>query len=226
MSKPTKKHSVCLVDDHPLIRNAMAQLIAQEEDLSVCCHAEDYTGALKAIEDYHPDVAVIDLTLEGASGLELIPEIRARAPATRILVLSMHDEFLYAERCLEAGALGYVMKNAPPENVIAGIRAVIANSVFVSDALKDHMVRRMVGKAPQQTKFDVETLSNRELEVFRAIGRGLTTAEIASSLHLSAKTVQTYREHIKTKLNLRNANELLQRAVQWVDREIQPSHKQ
>jgi len=225
MISKSKRHSVLLVDDHPLIREAMAQLISLEDDLEVCCQADNYRDALKLIEKHHPDVALVDITLKDASGLELIPEILSRSPETRILVLSMHDECLYAERCLEAGALGYVMKNVSPDKVIAGIRAILAGTVFMSEALKDQMVQRMVGKTQKQVKTGMGILTNRELEVFRAIGRGLTTSEIAVALHLSGKTVQTYREHIKTKLNLRHATELIQRAVQWAEAENQPAAK-
>jgi len=194
-------------------------MIEEEPDMTVCGQADNCKDAMKIIDANKPDAVTLDISLKDASGIILLEEIRLRAPGTKVLMLSMYDEFLYAERCLRAGASGYVMKSAPPSMVIDGIRAIMKGEIFVSDALKDLIVRGVSGKEKSQPAQTISQLTNRELEVFQAIGQGLTTKEISASLSLSPKTVQTYREHIKNKLKIKNTTELVKRAVQWMQSE-------
>jgi len=202
------------VDDHPLVREGLANLVRQEPDLEVCGEAAGEPQALQLVAGCQPDVAVVDISLESGSGLELIKSIKAQYPAVAMLALSMHDESLYAERALRAGARGYLMKREAAQKVIQGIRAVLAGQLFVSEKIAVLLTERFVegrlaGASP------VETLSDRELEVFQLLGRGLGTRQIADHLHVGFKTVQAYSARIKEKLQLTNATELLRAAMQW-----------
>ena len=225
MSSPTKtpaaprkngKARVLLIDDHAILRQGLAQLINQEPDLTVCGEAEEAPKAFEAVGTLKPDVAVVDISLKGGNGLELIKNIKASHPNLPILVLSMHDESLYAERALRAGSLGYIMKEEAAESVLVGIRKVLKGEVVLSDKMQVRLLHRLVSGSLKQGSSPIDTLSDRELEVFRMIGEGRSTRQIAEELHLSVRTVEAYREYIKDKLNLKNATELVQHAFQWV----------
>jgi len=208
------KIKILLVDDHPLVREGLANLIHQEPDLEVCGEAASEPQALQLIGSLRPDIAVVDISLEAGSGLELMKSIKAMHPAVAMLALSMHDEALYAERALRAGARGYLMKREAAKKVIQGIRAVLAGQVFVSDKISALMAERFVeGRSAGASP--VEQLSDRELEVFQLLGRGQSTRQIADHLHVGFKTVQAYSARIKDKLQLANATELLRAAMQW-----------
>jgi DNA-binding NarL/FixJ family response regulator len=208
------KTKILLVDDHPLVREGLANLIHQEPDLEVCGEAAGEPEALQLIGKIQPDLAVVDLSLENGSGLELIKSIKAMYPAVAVLALSMHDESLYAERTLRAGARGYLMKREAATKVIPGIRAVLAGQLFVSEKIRALMAERFVAGGTAATS-PVEQLSDRELEVFQLLGRGHSTRQIADHLHVGFKTVQAYCARIKDKLQLANATELLRAAMQW-----------
>jgi DNA-binding NarL/FixJ family response regulator len=208
------KIKILLVDDHPLVREGLANLIGQQPDLEVCGEAAGEPEALQLIGTAQPDVAVIDISLENGSGLELIKSVKAMHPGVAMLVLSMHDESLYAERALRAGARGYLMKREAARKVIQAIRAVQAGQLFVSEKIAALMAERFLGGRPE-TPSSVEQLSDRELEVFQLLGRGESTRQIADHLHVGFKTVQAYCARIKEKLQLANATELLRAAMQW-----------
>ncbi|MHC4114329.1 MAG: response regulator transcription factor [Planctomycetota bacterium] len=212
-----KKVRVVIVDDHPIVRQGLAGLIEHEDDLMVCGEAGDAHQAMKIIEKSEPDIAIIDIALKDSSGIELIKDIKVRYPALPLLVLSMHDESLYAERALRAGAKGYVMKQRGTDKVIFAIRKIMSGQVYVSDRMASKMVRKLVGGKPEVGASPIDCLSDRELEVFLLIGQGHGTRQISEQLHLSVKTIETYRSHIKEKLNLYDAAELLQYAIQWVN---------
>jgi DNA-binding NarL/FixJ family response regulator len=205
---------VLIVDDHPIVRQGLSQLIAQESDLKVCGEADDAEGAVEAVEEFSPDVAIVDVMLKGTSGIELIKELKAIDQDLRILVISMHDEAFYAERALRAGAHGYIMKQEAVNEVLTALRKVLAGDVYVSQDMMGRILRRMVGGS---TGGGIEQLSDRELEVFQWIGRGLSVNEIAEKLKVSPKTVETYRAHIKEKLGLASAAEVLRLAVSWLE---------
>jgi DNA-binding NarL/FixJ family response regulator len=209
------KTKILIVDDHPIVRQGLTELINQEEDLVVCEQAEDATEAMGFIKKLKPDMAIVDISLKETSGMELIKDIKVQYPNLVILALSMHDESLYAERALRAGARGYVMKAEATEKVVTAIRKILSGQIYVSDKMAAKMVRKLVGGGPDVGVSAIERLSDRELEVFHLIGQGYGTRQIAERLHLSIKTIETYREHIKEKLNLADASELLQYAIQW-----------
>ena len=210
------KTRILIVDDHPIVRQGLAELINHEQDLTVCGQAEDALEALRAIKEINPNMVIVDISLKETSGLELIKDIGAQYGDLPVLALSMHDESLYAERALRAGAKGYIMKAEATENVVTAIRRVLSGQIYVSDKMAAKMVRKLVGGRRETGASAIERLSDRELEVFSLIGQGQGTRQIAEKLHLSVKTVETYRAHIKEKLNLADANELLQYAIQWV----------
>ena len=216
------RKTVLIVDDHELMRQGLAQLIAQEPDLVVCGECEDAASAMKAIEKSRPDLAIVDITLKDSHGIELIKDIRARWPGLLVLVLSMHDELFYAERVLRAGARGYVTKAEASAKVVEAIRKVLGNGIYVSDAVASRVLCKMVGAKADTVSFALDALTDREFEVFELIGQGLESREIAERLHVSVKTVSTHREHIKQKLNLDSATELLMYAVQWAQIERGP----
>jgi len=213
------RRRVIIVDDHPVFRQGLTQLIDQEPDLQVCGHAEDAHQAMKAIKDLKPDMVIVDISLGGTSGMDLIKDIRIHCPDLPILTLSMHDESLYAERALRAGAKGYIMKREAPEQVVTAIRRVLAGAVYVSDTMAAKMVTRLASGIAPLGASPVDALSDRELEVFRLIGEGHKTRDVAAKLHLSVKTIETYRAHIKEKLGFRDGNELFRCAVEWVSSE-------
>jgi len=208
-----KGHRIMLVDDHPVMREGMLQLINHQPDLSICGQYEDAATAFAAIPMLSPDLVVIDLSLKGSSGLELVKNSRASYPKLRILVLSMYDESLYAERVLRAGAAGYIMKEEATENVLDAIRQVLGGGVYLSEKMNAKLMRQWIGGKPTERGFSLERLSDRELEVFGLIGQGKGTRQIAKHLRLSVKTVESHRAHIKEKLNLKDANELVHTAI-------------
>jgi len=211
------KRTVLIVDDHPIVRQGLAQLINQEKDLEVCGQAEDAHEAMQAIRQLGPDMVIVDLSLKDTSGMELIKDLKIQHPDLPVLTLSMYDEAVYGERALRAGARGYVMKQEATGKVVTAIRRVLAGEVYVSDGMAAKMVSKFVGGAARRASSPADALSDRELEVFRMIGEGFGTREMADKLHLSIKTIETYRAHIKDKLGLEDANELLRTAIRWVN---------
>ena len=210
------KTRVLLVDDHPILRRGLAQLINLEADMMVCGEAEDAAKAFDAAGTLNPDVAVIDISLKGGNGIELIKNLKARYPELPTLILSMYEESLYAERALRAGALGYIMKEEAIEQVLVAIRRALNGEIFLSDKMKSKMLQQLATGKTKQVMSPIEALTDRELEVFRLIGEGHSTRQIAGELHLSIRTVEAYREYIKAKLNLKNSTELVQHAFHWV----------
>ena len=207
---------VFLVDDHELIRQGVRSAIENVPDMIVCGEAGDAGETMKSVKKARPDVAVVDLSLPVGSGVDLIRDIRVLCPAAQVIVLTMYNERLYAERALRIGALGYVMKQEPPARLIEGIRAVHRGELFVSDELASAMLKLFVNGDASAKHSGVDSLSNRELEVFENIGRGASTLQIAERHSLSPKTVETYRSNIKGKLALKNATELFHSAFHWV----------
>ncbi len=205
---------ILIVDDHPLVRTGFAQLIGDCPDLEVCGEAGDMAEALKQVDATHPDLAIIDLSLAGGSGLDLIERIKSRNKDILMLVASMHDETLYAERVLAAGARGYVNKQEAQDRIIQAIRHVLAGKVYLSQQMTDRLLSGMVDAGSE--KRDIDNLSNRELQVFELIGQGVATGQMAEQLNLSVKTIETPQAHIKKKLGLGSAHELTQRAIRWV----------
>jgi len=212
--QPKPMPKILIVDDHPLVRSGLAQLIGDCPDLEVCAEAADMAEALKRIDSTDPDLAIIDLSLAGGSGLDLIEHIKSRNRNILMLVASMHDETLYAERVLAAGARGYINKQEAQENIILAIRQVLNGKVYLSEAMTERMLSGMVDVRTE--KRDISSLSNRELQVFELIGQGVPSGQIASQLNLSIKTIETHQAHIKRKLGLGSAHELNQRAIRWM----------
>ena len=211
------KHKVLIVDDHPIVREGLAQMIRREPDLAVCGQAEDAQTALQMIQALKPDIIIVDISLHGPDGLDLLKSVRAKDPGLPVLVLSMHDESIYAERSLRAGANGYIMKQEATENVLVALRRILNHEVYVSPEVANKMLQRFVSARTAHGKHSaLDELSDRELEVLRLMGEGLGTRQIADALHLSVKTVESYQAHLKDKLALKNSRELVQYAVQWV----------
>lgn len=208
------KRSVLIIDDHPIVRQGLAQLINQEPDLVVTGQAASAKDAVSMIESSPPDIAIVDISLDDRSGIDLIKELRTDHPTLLVLALSMHDESLYAERALRAGAKGYIMKQEATEKVMTAIRKVLDGQVYVSDKMAARLLDHFVSAKPNEEDSPLSRLSDRELEIFSLIGRGLGTREIASKLFLSVKTVEAHREHIKDKLKLKSGTELVRMAVQ------------
>ena len=215
----SNKSQVYLVDDHPIVRQGLIKLIEQEEKLEVCGEAGSVNEALPAIQKSAPDVILVDISLEDSNGLELIKKIDDLGLQIPTLVLSMHDESLYAEHALKAGASGYVMKQAASNTLIQAIEKVLDGEIYVSKTMSSQMLKMAFRNRGEKQRSGTEALSLRELEVFELIGRGNSTREIAEQLSLSVKTIETYRAHIKDKLQLRSGTELMQRAIHWVENE-------
>jgi DNA-binding NarL/FixJ family response regulator len=209
------RSTVFIVDDHPIVRQGLALLINREPDLSVCGDAEEANSALHRIEELKPDLIVLDISLSGPDGLDLLKNVRARDPNLPVLILSMLDELLYAERALSAGASGYIMKQEATERVLVAIRRILSGEIYVSERMANRMLHRFVGGSKVGERSPIADLTDRELEVFRLIGEGHGTRQIAEELCISVKTVESYQAHIKEKLSLRNARELVQRAIEW-----------
>jgi DNA-binding NarL/FixJ family response regulator len=212
-----KTHRVLIVDDHPAVREGLALRISRQDNLEVCGEAADVVEALHLVASTSPDIAVIDIMLQNGNGIDLIKRIKSRYDSVRMLVWSMYSESLYAERALRAGASGYINKEQATSQIIAAIQQVLEGKIYVSGPLGEQLLNRALGKGRAGlSESPVETLSDRELEVFQHLGRGLDTQQIAERMHVSPKTVETYRSRIKEKLELSGANELISRAVQWV----------
>jgi DNA-binding NarL/FixJ family response regulator len=211
------KARLILVDDHSIVREGVAALIDREPDLNCCCWASSSREALQAIDRLLPDLVVTDITLDGSNGLDLIKDLKLKNPRLPVLVLSMHDENLYAERALRAGAQGYIMKCEPIAKILEAIRKVLRGSLYVSDSVTTHLLQGTVAGAHQTFASSVERLTDRELEVFEMIGLGTKTSQIAKELCISVQTVKTHREHIKVKLGLTDGLNLIRSAVQWVE---------
>lgn len=209
------KTQVLIVDDHPVVRNGLTTIINHEPDMNVCGEAEDACQALKAAAELKPDVVVVDISLKNSDGIDLTKSITAVHPQLSIIVLSVHDESVYAERALLAGAQGYLMKDAVSENIIKAIRTVLSGDIYVSNAISKKFLHTIAHDKAGMAKTPIETLSDRELEIFNLIGKGYKVSQIAEKLHLSTKTIETYRSRLKEKLNLANAAELLRYAIKW-----------
>ena len=214
-SASAKATRIMLVDDHPVVREGLAESINGESDLTVCAEAEDRAEALAAMETARPDLVIIDLTLKNSSGLELIKDIHARWPRVLLLVVSMHDEMLYAERVLRAGAQGYITKQEATRNVLLAIRKVLSGGIYLNEKTASTVLARLTSRSQTRADSISDLLADRELQVFEMTGRGFSTREIAAQLCIDAKTVDTYRARIKEKLNLKSSSELLQLAIRW-----------
>jgi DNA-binding NarL/FixJ family response regulator len=212
-----KTIEILLVDDHPIVRQGLTSLIEQEADLRVCGEAADADQALDLVRSLNPDIAIIDVSLKESNGLELVKQIKAEYAHLPMLVLSMHDEQMYAPRALKAGAKGYIMKQEAPTLLIDALRQILKNEIYLSSRMTSQMVSHAVSGQPMETLSPMDRLTDRELEVFEAIGRGLSTRQIADQLHRSVKTIEAHREHIKDKVGLKNAAELSRRAFQWIE---------
>jgi DNA-binding NarL/FixJ family response regulator len=217
VASPLARRRIFLVDDHSLVREGLTKLIDNEPDLRVCGEAEDAARAFEKILQCSPDAVIVDLSLQGESGLDLIKRLRTLPKPPPILVLSMHDEAFYAERTLRAGALGYVMKRESSGKVIAALRQIMLGELYVSSAIAARAAEKFLRTSAVASSSPVESLTDRELEVFRRIGLGQETRRIAEDLHLSIKTVQTHCAHIKEKLGYENATVLMREAVRWVE---------
>ena len=213
----TRKRRVFVVDDHPLVREGLANLINAQTDLMVCGDAEDSAQAVIKIRKAQPDVALIDISLKNESGLELVKDLRSQFPQVALIVLSMHDEALYAERALRAGARGYVMKREASKNVLASIRRILEGGVYLSGKVTSRMAKALSSAGEASTSSPLERLSDRELEIFRLLGQGRTTSQIAGDLNLSVKTVQAYCARAKEKFGVSSLTELLRAALRWED---------
>ena len=223
MTKPASKTGatartrILIVDDHPVVREGLVRQLNREPDLAVCAEASHAAQALAALEQHDPDLILVDINLPGRSGLELMRDIRAVAPRTPMLVLSMHDESVFAERVLRAGGRGYVSKEAGGDKLVEAIRRVLSGQIYVSERVSTRLLDTLAGKHPARTVSPVEQLTDRELEVFTLIGQAKETKEIARRLNMSAKTVEAHRGAIKRKLKLKTGPELVRHAVLWVE---------
>jgi DNA-binding NarL/FixJ family response regulator len=209
-----RKKTVFVVDDHPLLRQGLALMINREHDLMVCGEAEEAQTAMRAIAAKRPDILIADISLNGPDGLDLLKSLRTLYPDLPVLVLSMHDESIYAERALRARANGYIMKQEATEKVLVAVRRILSGDIYLSDRMANKLLHQYISGSAVDLKSRLSALSDRELEVFRLIGEARTTRQIAEKLHLSIKTVETYQAHIKDKLSLRSGRELVQHAIQ------------
>ena len=202
------------MDDHPLLRRGLALLINREQDLAVCGEAEEAETAMTEIAAKKPDILIVDISLNGPDGLDLLKSLRTLYPSLPVLILSMHDESIYAERALRARANGYIMKQEATEKVLVAVRRILGGAIYLSDRMANKLLHQYVSGASADLNSRLSALSDRELEVFRLIGEGRSTRQIAEKLHLSIKTVETYQAHIKDKLSLQSGRELVQHAIQ------------
>ncbi len=210
-----QKSKILLVDDHPLVREWLANLINEQPDLLVCGEASNAPQAFELIGTASPDIAIVDISLEGGSGIELIKNVKASHPGVAMIVLSMHDESLYAERALRAGARGYIMKREATKKILQAIHAVLDGKLYVSEKISVAMAEKFAEGRPASAGSPADQLSDRELEIFQLLGNGRNTRQIADQLHIGFKTVQTYSARIKEKLDLDNATQLLHEAIRW-----------
>jgi DNA-binding NarL/FixJ family response regulator len=214
-NRPAKR-KILLVDDHPIFRHGLAELLDAQTDLTVCGHADSAPGALEQMRQLKPDLAILDITLRGTNGIELVKLMKAEHPQLPVLVLSMHDESLYALRALRAGALGYVMKAEGVQHVLEAVRRVLEGKLFVSPKLGEKLIFKAIHSSESDSPSPIDRLSDRELEVLVMLGRGHSTRSIAKQINLSVKTVETHRAHIKEKLGFSDANEMVRFAIDWV----------
>jgi len=212
------KARILIVDDHVIVRQGIAQLVNRELDLDVCAEAGDADSAIVVLRDTQVDLAIVDISLPGTSGIELVKLMRDAQPQLPVLVMSMHDEALYSDRAFRAGAKGYVMKQEATEKLLAAIRKILNGGVYVSDRMQTVMVQRFLNSGVDETVSFIDNLTDREFEILRMIGQGLTVAEIADKLGRSAKTVEAHRANLREKLGLKRAAELARFATQWVER--------
>lgn len=215
MKTAPRRHRILIVDDHPIVRQGLRRLIEQEPDLVVCGEAETVRDAKSLIRELLPDAVIVDISLRQGDGIELVKDTRAHYPAMKLLVLSMHDEGIYAERLLSAGANGYVMKQAAGDQFLVALRRVLENGVYVSEAVGNAMIQRFASGGAHAAGNPIDSLSNRELQVLQMIGQGLSTRQSADSLNLSVKTVESHRQRLKRKLGLATGSQLVQYAVNW-----------
>lgn len=210
------RRRIVLVDDHPVTREGVRVLIDQEPDLVVCGQSDSAPAALQLIQTVKPELAIVDITLKSVSGIELMKSIKAVMPELPVLIMSMHDELLYAERALRAGAKGYIMKHEASDRILVAVRKVLAGELYLSENMKERMLHSLVRSRKDEVVFTIDTLSDREMEVFQLIGNGFSTRQIADKLKLSVKTIDSYREHLKLKLRLKKGSDLVRHAIQWV----------
>ena len=218
-----ESYKVLIVDDHPIVREGLDRLLSREKDLVVCGQAEDGPQALKLLSSTNPDLAIVDISLASGNGLDLVRQMREKDTGIRILVSSMHDESLYAERALRAGARGYINKQQATENIVEALRRILDGRIYLSERMTDRFLSRVVDASQDPKRISVDRLSNRELQVMELIGNGLGTAEIARRMTLSVKTVETYRQRIRQKLSLKDGAALASFASQWVLEESRKS---
>jgi DNA-binding NarL/FixJ family response regulator len=216
-ARPSEKKTILIVDDHPMMREGLVQLIGHESDLETCGEAGNALDALEKINRLKPDLVLTDITLPGKSGIELIKDVRAILPGALILVISMHDEALYVERVLRAGGRGYIMKQEGGQKIIEAIRQVLGGKIYVSEKMSARILEIFSGTGADAAAAPVEQLTDREFEVFQLIGKGLSTVQMAQHLHVSPKTIEAHRANIKTKLQINTAPELLRYAVRWIE---------
>lgn len=218
MSLNSQKTRIAIIDDHPLLRQGMAALINSQADFTVCGQADEAKKAIETVKTTNPDILILDISLKGANGLEVLKDLKVQFPGLRVLILSMHDENIYAPRSLRAGASGYITKQEASDKVLVALRKIKSGDVYLSQDMQTKMLNRVAGRTSPMAS-PVETLSDRELEILTLLGQGVSTSEIAQRLNLSIKTVETHRAHIKEKLNLKTAPELVHYAVDWVQSE-------
>lgn len=221
----TKKRSILLVDDHPIVLEGLKQLINQQPDLNVCGELADGRATLQTVEKLRPDLAIIDISLKAVNGLDVIKSVKTQYPDLPVLALSMHDEMLYAERALRAGASGYVMKQEATKNLLNAVRWILGGAIYLSEKVTAKLLARMANLKSGATGSALEELSDRELEVFHLIGQGASTRKIAEMLRLSIKTIESHRENIKRKLKLQDAAELVQYAISWQQSDSSPRRR-
>jgi DNA-binding NarL/FixJ family response regulator len=215
MTDSARKSRILLVDDHPITRDGLKAVINAQLNLEVCAETDNAADALELVTRLRPDLTIVDIVLKTANGIELTKNLKVCAPQMPVLVVSMHDESLYAERAVSAGAMGYVMKQEAAEKVAIAIQHLLRGEIFLSSRMKEKILNRFVKKRSDHAGSLMETLSDREMEVFELIGDGYSTREIAQKLRLSVKTIDSYREHIKLKLGLESGSELVRHAIQW-----------
>ncbi len=207
------RKKIVIIDDHPIVRQGLAQLINQAKDLQIIGEAESTAEAVSLINETLPSLALVDITLRDSNGIELIKDLKKLHPRMPVLVVSLHDESIYAERALRAGAKGYIMKAEAIDNIMTAIRVVLSGGIYLSNKFRAQILEKLTNQQTNKSLLDI--LSDRELEVFQLMGEGLNTREIAETLFLSIKTIETYKSHLKRKLNLKNSTELIQHAVEW-----------
>jgi DNA-binding NarL/FixJ family response regulator len=213
------KTRILIVDDHPVFREGLVRTLQQDKNLQIVGEASGVSDALKAAAAMHPTLVIVDLSLEEGSGIDLVRMLREQSPTVRILMLSMHKESLHAERALRAGANGYIMKRESGKLLMEAIAKVLGGQSYVSEAMQEHLLQKLSGTVAAGSPLPQDLLSDRELEIFGLIGQGYGTRQIADELHVSIKTVQSHREHIRDKMHLTNTFELVQRAIHWVHNE-------